>query len=215
MQKNESKASYHHGDLRQTLIDAACKHLRESGADTLSLRAIARDVGVSQTAPYRHFASKNALFGAIATHGFELLALELQRAADEHSDDVELAFIEVGLAYVNWARENSEKYQLFFDSSLVNFKDHPELQEAGERAFQVLIRLIEEGIEQQIFVDLPVLQMAGTVWASIHGTASLLLSKSHMDEISIDHSAVVVMKQMASDPRPHLELFINALRIPC
>ena len=213
---NKEERAYHHGDLRQSLIDAACRHLRESGADTLSLRALARDVGVSQTAPYRHFESKNALFAAIATYGFKMMAVELQKATDKHADDVEQAFIEVGLAYINWAQNNSEKYQLFFDSSLVDFPKYKDLQDAGEAAFKVLINIIKEGIEQGVFVDRPLLEMAGTVWAGIHGAASLLISKSHMMDNDVgDHLAMQVMQQIATDSRPHLELFLNALRKPC
>lgn len=85
--KPKSNHAYHHGDLRQGFIDAACAQLRKASADQLSLRALARDLGVSQTAAYRHFASKNALFAAIATQGFEMLTAELAFAAASHRDD--------------------------------------------------------------------------------------------------------------------------------
>ena len=73
--------SYHHGDLKHTLIKAACQHLAKAGAESLSLRALARDAGVSQTAPYRHFKTKSSLFAAIAATGFDELLLVLERWA--------------------------------------------------------------------------------------------------------------------------------------
>ena len=121
MNKAATEKAYHHGDLRQALVDAACRHLLESGADTLSLRALARELGVSQTAPYRHFESKNALFAAVASHGFMLLVDQLNTAQKMQPDTRE-SLIEVGLAYIRWSETNPEKYQLCFDSSILNFE---------------------------------------------------------------------------------------------
>ncbi|MGK0342815.1 MAG: AcrR family transcriptional regulator, partial [Candidatus Azotimanducaceae bacterium] len=104
MTKVTASRPYHHGDLRHSLIEAACKHLLKSGADTLSLRALAREIGVSQTAPYRHFESKSALFRAIAVYGFELMAAEMSTVAKQHEDDLEQAFVEISLAYVGFAQ---------------------------------------------------------------------------------------------------------------
>lgn len=215
MNKATASRPYHHGDLRQSLIEAACKHLLESGADTLSLRALAREVGVSQTAPYRHFESKSALFRAIAVYGFELMAAETSAVAMQHEDDLEQAFVEICLAYVDFAQRNPEKYQLFFDSSLVDFNQSEALVDAGTAAFSVLTRVIERGIEEGVFVDRPVLEVAGAVWASVHGAASLILSKAPADNHHLGSPAMIVMNQLSEDPRPTIELFLNAIRKPC
>ena len=215
MSKATASRPYHHGDLRQSLIEAACKHLLESGADTLSLRALAREVGVSQTAPYRHFESKSALFRAIAVYGFELMAAEMSTVVTQHEEDIEQAFVEVGLAYVGFAQRNPEKYQLFFDSSLVDFNQSEALVEAGSAAFSVLTGVIERGIEEGVFVNRPVLEVAGAVWASVHGAASLVLSKAPADNHHIGSPAMTVMNQLSEDPRPAIELFLNAIRKPC
>lgn len=212
--KADESRPYHHGDLRQSLIEAACEHLLESGADTLSLRALARKVGVSQTAPYRHFESKSALFRAIALYGFELLAEETEAVSKQYEDDVERAFVEIGVAYVDFARRHPEKYQLFFDSALVDFQESEALMQGGTRAFQVLLDVIERGIEQGVFVDKPVHQVAGAVWSSVHGAASLLLSKAP-SELHKDMPVTVVMEQLSEDPRPTIELFLNLVLKPC
>ena len=65
--------TYHHGDLRRALLDAAVRHIATDGVDALSLRALARDVGVTHAAPYRHFESKGHLLAAIAEEGFQIL----------------------------------------------------------------------------------------------------------------------------------------------
>lgn len=215
MAKATASRPYHHGDLRQSLIEAACKHLLESGADTLSLRALAREVGVSQTAPYRHFESKSALFRAIALHGFELLYSETSAVAQQYEDDLEQSIVEIGMAYVGFARRHPEKYQLFFDSSLVDFNQSEALVEAGSAAFSVLTTVIQRGIDAGVFVDRPVNEVAGALWASIHGAASLVLSEApNIDEANRTRPAMQVMHQLSVDPRPTIELFLNAIRKP-
>ncbi len=216
MAKAAANKPYHHGDLRQSLIDAACKHLRESGADTLSLRALAREVGVSQTAPYRHFESKAALFRAIATYGFEMLRDATSKVAKEYADDPETAIVEIGVAYINFALENPEKYQLFFDSSLVDFKQSEALMQCGTEAFEVVTGVIQIGIDQGVFIDRPVVEPAGTIWASIHGATSLLLGKEPaIREAGLQTPVTDAMAFMADHPRTMLEMFVQAIRKPC
>jgi AcrR family transcriptional regulator len=204
---------YHHGDLRQSLIDAACEHLKESGADTLSLRALARKVGVSQTAPYRHFESKGALFGAIALYGFELLREQMSLVAVKHSEQPDTMLVEVGMSYLGFVIEHPEKYQLFFDSSLVDFTQSEDLMAAGAAAFAVLTDTIQAGIDQGIFIDRPVIEPAGAIWSSMHGMASLMMTKEpQMQEHAVETDVHDAMMYMANDPRPTLELFVNSIR---
>ena len=209
------KGTYHHGDLRQALIDSACCQLQTASADALSLRALARELGVSQTAPYRHFESRNALFAAIATQGFDLLTVELRAAVDRHPDNVEEAFIAVGQAYVEWAINHPEKYQLFFDSSILDFNDYPVLQEAGSNCFAVLLGLIAEGQEQGLFLKMPVEHLAGVIWASVHGLASLLQKQRGRKSDSREVPATKSLQALEQDPRSALELFLNSIRVPC
>src|SRR5919107_731159 len=74
------RKTYHHGDLRQALLDAALELLRAEGAAALTLRAVARAAGVSQAAPYRHFADRGALVAAVAEEGFERLGAAMMGA---------------------------------------------------------------------------------------------------------------------------------------
>lgn len=208
-----ARSSYHHGDLRQSLIECACAQLRQDSADHLSLRALARKAGVSQTAPYRHFETKNALFAAVATYGFLLMTDHLKVARDRHEGDVQEAVVQVGLAYVEWALANPEKYQLFFDSALVDYGAHEDLHEAGCDCFEVILGLIRTGIEQDIFLDQPAEELAATLWASVHGFASLLQSKD--PNAKQQHQDAPVVKGMAAlsmRRRQVIELFVNSIR---
>lgn len=205
---------YHHGNLRQSFMDAACDHLRESSAESLSLRGLARRIGVSQTAPYRHFKSKAALFAAIAEDGFDQLHSATYAAETKHADNFEVAFTEVGLAYVNWALANPEKYQLLFDSSTVEISQHPELLIASQRTFENLTRLIETGIASGFFVDRPVAELAGAMWVCVHGIASLLINKSKMLSLSgqEDNPVLQTVAALSNDPRVTIELLIQSIR---
>ena len=165
--------SYHHGDLRLAILKAACDHLRRENAESLSLRAPARGIGVSQTAPYRHFDSKNALFAGIATWGFQILGGQMKASLADQTSPME-SFLSLGRCYLDFSREHAEKYQLFFDSSLVEFGEYPKLQEASGVCFDHLLDVIRLGQQARLFVEREEKEIASIVWAGLHGMASLL-----------------------------------------
>ncbi|MFG3616023.1 TetR/AcrR family transcriptional regulator [Nocardia sp. NPDC047654] len=104
--------SYHHGDLRAELLQRAEATLRESGVDGLSLRGLARDVGVSHAAPTRHFKDKQALLDAIAVSGFQRLAAALEQTAAGSA--MEGRFRALTRTYLRFATENSALVALMF-----------------------------------------------------------------------------------------------------
>ena len=169
----DSSGSYHHGDLRLAILKAACEHLRRENAESLSLRALARGIGVSPTAPYRHFDSKNALLAGIATWGFQILSGQMQVLLSEETSPME-SFMNLGRCYLDFSREHAEKYQLFFDSSLFVFGDYPRLQEASGLCFGHLLGVIQLGKRYRLFVDREEEEIAAIVWSGLHGVASLL-----------------------------------------
>lgn len=97
-------STYHHGDLRPSLLRAAAKLLEKEGRDALSLRDLARRAGVSHNAPYRHFADRQALLAALAAEGFALLAAELEGRP----------WREQAMAYLRFALANPERFTLMF-----------------------------------------------------------------------------------------------------
>src|SRR5215475_2854236 len=95
---------YHHGDLRRALVDAARRLLESEGPSALSLRAVAREAGVSPAAPYHHFKDKAELLEAVAQEGWDLLNAEMHKA--KAGDKGRHQLTALGIAYVCFAREN-------------------------------------------------------------------------------------------------------------
>lgn len=203
---------YHHGDLRQALLEAACDHLRVDGADTLSLRALARTIGVSQTAPYRHFDSRNALFAAIAVWGFQILGREMSDNLKETEGSVIDHMVEMGLIYLAFSENHFEKYRLFFDSSMVDYEEYEELQLAGERCFEILLSVIRRGQEEGIFRQQPEEQLAGIVWSGLHGIASLLQTKG-TDETREEKPVRKAVYFLADERREVLTRMLDAITV--
>jgi len=165
---------YHHGNLRQTLIDIACKHIREKGVDGLSLRAIAKEAGVSANAPYRHFSDKRALLIAIAIAGFEDLTARM-RAVEENAPDILDEFLVKGQAYVSFAGEFPEKYKLMFGPAITDRMDDEGLITAAGDCYERLLDSVQRGIDAGLFKNVPVEELADPVWAMTHGVSSLLI----------------------------------------
>ncbi len=112
---------YHHGDLRRALLDAALAILREGGPDALTLRGVARAAGVSQTAPYRHFADRAALVAAVAEDGFRRLLARMRQAvaAPPAPDETERAGLQrLALAYLGFALAHPAEYRVMFGPAL-------------------------------------------------------------------------------------------------
>ena len=106
---NTAPHRYHHGDLAETLMEAALTHIAANGTERLSLRALAREAGVSSTAPYRHFPSKRCLLAALATRGFRELKRSMSDAVDA-ATTLEERFAAMGRTYVNYAVANPTSY---------------------------------------------------------------------------------------------------------
>ena len=148
--ETEIRENYHHGDLRRAILDCACEHLRHGGTDCLSLRAIAREIGVSATAPYRHFESKNALFAGIATLGLEILESELEQVRKKISKNSFDSLIDMGLVYLQFAHQHPEKYQLMLDSSMLDSMEYPALMDARARVFKILVGAILDAFQEAL-----------------------------------------------------------------
>lgn len=105
--------SYHHGDLRRALVEAARRLVESEGSAAMSLRAVAREAGVSPAAPYHHFKDKSELMDAVAAEGWALLSTALFEAAKNNPDDP----LASGIAYVSFARARPALYRTMFDAA--------------------------------------------------------------------------------------------------
>ena len=161
--------SYHHGDLRNALIEAGVEILVQEGEKALSLRKVARKVGVSHAAPYRHFASKEILIAAIADEGYQKLEKQMKEAIVQFPDDAGVQLIELGWAYIQFALENPDHLRIMFS----DFSESCQLETGN--SFSLLVNAIERGQEANDVVVGDALQLALALWAIVHGLSILLI----------------------------------------
>jgi AcrR family transcriptional regulator len=127
-------AGYHHGNLRRALVEATTKLVDSRGTDGFTLRAAAKLAGVSDGAPYHHFADKEALLAAVAEEGFLLLHDDMCRAADRAEKNPLSQSWAMGIAYVLFAVRYPARFRLMFGPLGLDGKRHPDLARAAARA---------------------------------------------------------------------------------
>src|ERR1700744_6595329 len=128
---------YHHGNLREALLQAALDLIGQKGAAGFTFSSAARLSGVSPAAPYRHFRDRDELLSSIAQRGFEQFEDALSQAWDDGRPDTVTAFERVGKAYLAFAREQPSFYSAMFESALPP-DANPALMAASERAFGII-----------------------------------------------------------------------------
>jgi AcrR family transcriptional regulator len=170
-----TKAGYHHGSLRDALINAALLRLQADGVAKLSLRSLAADVGVSPTAVYRHFADKQALLAAIACDGFVGMTRHMQRQLGSEPCDTLTALQRIGVGYVDYAAHHPAHYRLMFGQRMVERKRFPDLYQASTASFAMLRDNIQRGLDEGVFKPLPIDLLTTTAWALVHGMAMLTI----------------------------------------
>ena len=167
---NAQVRPYHHGDLSRALVDAARRILEAEGAAALSLRAVAREAGVSPAAPYHHFKDKTELMEAVAHGGWEALSeviAEARRSARTPSEGI----TNIGLAYVKFAHENPALYRLMYDTSRdrTAMPEHAKQEDSGYA--QVQCALVEAGCDPTNTGELELATIAS--WCAVHGLAEM------------------------------------------
>ena len=181
--------AYHHGDLRQALVAAALELLREEGPDALTLRAVARATGVSQAAPYRHFADRRALVAAVAEDGFRRLHAAMMRAvrdaprpargsaaADAAKGARTTALRQLAVGYARFAHEHPAEYRIMFGSEAARPDADSPLQAASRAVFDLLRGGIAELQRAGVIRDdQDAEDIAMGAWAMMHGLVMLSL----------------------------------------
>ncbi|MBS0217878.1 MAG: TetR/AcrR family transcriptional regulator [Proteobacteria bacterium] len=162
---------YHHGDLRRALLLAARQLVDRGGTSALTLRAAAQQAGVSPAAPYRHFADRDALLAAVLAEGFRELAATTEAARISTSAPID-SYLAVGSAYLQFANEHPHLYRLMFGPEC-NKLQHPDLLEAGQEAFGVVLHAAHECVAAGMAGARTPEDVAIAGWSVVHGLASL------------------------------------------
>ncbi len=168
----KAKDSYHHGDLRAALVGEALKLLEKRDFEQLSLREVARNIGVSATAVYRHFPSKESLLKALAEHGLAMLAEQQQWAAAKTNGPG--AFAQTGRAYVRFALANPNLFRLIFIHTPGRLRpdvESPEGSPARLLRSYVAKALGSRASQEQVFAA------ALRAWSLVHGLSMLILDE--------------------------------------
>ena len=172
------RRGYHHGNLREALIDATLELIGSKGPAGFTIAEAARLAGVSPAAPYRHFRDADALLAEVALRGFDRLTERLTKAWNGGRPEPVRAFEDLGRAYLAFARDEPASYAAMFDSRLAT-EAYPGLQVAGDRAFGVL-REAADMVAGTVPKSRrpPSLMMALHIWSLAHGIASLFVRES-------------------------------------
>jgi AcrR family transcriptional regulator len=165
---------YHHGNLRTALLAQAQRTVRERGVSELSLRELARDVGVSHAAPRRHFPDRQALLDALAVAGFDRLGAELRAAVASAGDTFRDRLQATAAAYIQFAVEDAELLDLMFTGKHRESADM--LVEAADRAFAVLFELITQGQAEGALEPGDPERVGLVLFATVQGLAALVTS---------------------------------------
>jgi AcrR family transcriptional regulator len=196
------KKSYHHGDLRRSLLDEAALLIREEGEAGLSMRRLAARAGVSRTAPYHHFKDKQDLLCAIAEEGFNRYLSVLSLDGSELSEQKLRQFVR---AYLDFALDNVEYYDLMFGSHLWKTGQITEsLKTEAHGSFRFYLEQVRSWQDQGLINSkLDVLRYAQVSWSTLHGMCRLLIDGIYLDSESMgpmcDQAAAMFWHELRID----------------
>jgi len=178
---------YHHGNLREALLNAALRLISEVGPTAFTLREVARRAGVSHNAPYRHFRDRDELMAAVSTQGFGELTQAMLEAGGQERDA--LARLKLaGLAYVSFALRRPEHFTVMFDAPTSKPAEkpcfppakmrnkYPEAAEAAEQSFRTLLNFVAACQHEGTLPAGATLQLALRAWSMVHGIAKLAIT---------------------------------------
>ncbi len=173
--------SYHHGNLRDALLDAAIEAMAQKGVSEFSLSELARSVGVTPAAAYKHFANKEALQHALARHGFDLLRQRFELVAPKAKPAVNTRqavqrFERIGAAYLQFGLEEPALFNLIFGKGAASFRQL--VTASGERTptFAYLADALEALSQFGVIANAPNVEEQWFAWSAIHGATELAMA---------------------------------------
>lgn len=179
------------GDLRRALVDAAVATLDEVGADRLSLREVARRIGVSHAAPAHHFGDRTGLLTAVATQGFERFTTHLDASLRAAPDDPVEALVALARAYAEFAEHQPGSFDVMFRPALLR-TDDPAYAAAAAAAYAVLRRLVDRCQRAGWHADADNRALTNAAWGLAHGLTVLRTPAMSLDDLAATAATLVV-----------------------
>jgi AcrR family transcriptional regulator len=167
----KQRKPYHHGNLREALLEAAIRLIAEVGPTAFTLREVARRAGVSHNAPYRHFHDKDDLLAAVGVEGFRELKAAMLNAAGQQTNALD-RLKRAGLAYVSFALRRPEHFTVMFDAPTPKRKNAVSAA-AGKQAFDRLVSFVKDCQNEGKLPSGNPLEFALLAWTMVHGIAKL------------------------------------------
>ncbi len=204
---SKSKAKpYHHGDLRNALLQAALELLAESGQENLSLREVALRAGVSSGAPYRHFENKEALLAALAEGGFRRLEKAMAEAIAKHPRQPVKQLRDIAQAYLGMAEENPPFFKVLFGPYETHDPVQQDVMPVCEKVFRDLAGIFTKAIADDHFLKQDPERSALSYWAMLHGLSMLLIDRKLEGFRQPGHPLMLLLLETAEH---HAHGFLN------
>jgi len=187
---------YHHGNLREVLIEKAAEVIDEDGIGALSLRAVARRAGVSHGAPAHHFIDKAGLLTALATHAMEHFAAILAEASLEAGDSALERVRAIGRAYVRFAAQNPAYFRIVTRIELIR-RDDPEFDASYQATFDMVKNAVTAAQQEGWERNTDPIALVIAAWSAVHGLATLWLDGALEDRVGpvdLEASAAQVIR---------------------
>ena len=204
----KSSKSYHHGNLKQELINCACRLCEENGYETLSMRSIAKESGVSQTAPYRHFDTKESLYAYVAMEGFKKLsaATNIDISKKVTKDNM----VKTGINYINFGLGNANTYDLMFGTAVGDFSNYPDLLDCANGTYENMKLSFSKLAQDPEDV---IAYKCITLWSMLHGLVGILRKVAVVDNMDPeqDHGPIKSASLIGANLDEHLDKVITGI----
>ena len=201
--------NYHHGNLKEELISCASAMCERDGYTKLSIRSLAKESNVSQTAPYRHFKTKEDLYAAVSRHGFNKLSKAIHVDIDKKVTKKQI--VDMAIKYIEFGLKNANTYDLMFGTAVGNFAEYPELLESANSCYEnfrsSFSQLANDNDEVIAFKCI-------TLWSMVHGLVGILRKAQVVaDEPMVNPEAGPMSSAIliASNLEDHLDKVISGI----